>query len=142
VHLDSLYWSPGWIEPDKVRWAETVREVVAGPAWIIDGNYSGTLDQRTAASDTVIFLDISRLVCLWRVVKRVALHRGKTRSDMATGCPEGIDIRFLVWIWNYPNRSRPRVLALLEQYRNTKTIIHLRTRADVERFLLTRCGSQ
>ena len=135
VHLDSLYWSPGWIEPDKSEWAETVRKIIAQTAWILDGNYSGTLVERIEACDTVVFLDVSRFVCLWRVLKRLAKHRGKTRPDMPDGCPERLNIAFLLWIWNYPNRTRRKVLGLLETYRTTKTVIHLRTRADVERFI-------
>jgi adenylate kinase family enzyme len=135
IHLDSLYWSPGWIEPDKVQWAETVRTVISQRAWILDGNYSGTLAERIEACDTVVFLDVSRFVCLWRVLKRLAMHRGKTRPDMPEGCLERFDIAFLLWIWNYRNRSRRKVVALLQTYRTTKSVIHLRTRSDVERFL-------
>ena len=76
IHLDSLYWKPGWVEPDKTEWAETVRNVIVQDAWILDGNYSGTLAERIEACDTVVFLDISRLVCLWRVLKRVTQYRG------------------------------------------------------------------
>jgi adenylate kinase family enzyme len=135
IHLDSLYWSPGWIEPDKMQWAETVRGVIRQRAWILDGNYSGTLAERIEACDTVVFLDLSRFVCLWRVLKRVATYRGRSRPDMPEGCPERLDIGFLLWIWSYPNRSRRKVLALLETYRTTKKVIHLRTPTDVERFI-------
>src|SRR5688572_28457925 len=134
IHLDSLYWSPGWIEPDKVQWAETVRKVVSQRAWILDGNYSGTLGERIEACDTVVFLDVSRVVCLWRVLKRFAMHHGKTRPDIPQGCLERFDIAFLLWIWNYPSRSRRKVVALLETYRATTSVIHLRIRSDVERF--------
>lgn len=135
VHLDMLYWSAGWIEPDKAQWAETVRKVIGEKAWILDGNYSGTLAERIEACDTVIFLDLSRFVCLWRVLARVARHRGRSRPDMADGCPERLGITFLLWIWNYPNRTRRKVLALLETHRKTKNVVHLRNRKDVERFV-------
>jgi len=135
IHLDSLYWSPGWIEADKAQWTETVRKVIGQKAWILDGNYSGTLAERIEACDTVVFLDLPRLVCLWRVLRRVARYRGKTRPDMPEGCPERFDIEFLLWIWNYPTRTRRKVLSLLETYRTTRTVIHLRTRGDVERFV-------
>ena len=135
IHLDSLYWSPGWIEPDKLQWAETVRKAISQRAWILDGNYSGTLAERIEACDTVGFLDVSRFVCLWRVIGRIAAHRGKTRPDMPEGCPERLDMAFLLWIWNYPNRTRRKVLAVLQAYRTTKKVIHLRTRTDVERFV-------
>jgi adenylate kinase family enzyme len=135
IHLDALYWSSGWIEPDKAQWTETVRKVIGQDAWILDGNYSGTLGERVEACDTVVFLDVSRFVCLWRVLKRIARYRGKTRPDMPDGCPERLDIGFLLWIWNYPTRTRRRVLALLEQYVTTKNVIHLRTPKEVERFV-------
>jgi adenylate kinase family enzyme len=135
IHLDCLYWRPGWVEPDKSEWAETVRSVIRQRAWILDGNYSGTLAERIEACDTVVFLDVSRFVCLWRVLKRVARYRGETRPDMPDGCPETLNIAFLLWIWNYPNRTRRKVLALLEKYRTTRNVIHIRTRADVERMI-------
>ena len=135
IHLDSLYWSPGWIEPDKLQWAQTVRSVVGRPAWILDGNYSGTLAERIEACDTVVFLDVSRHICLWRVLKRIAKYRGKTRPDMPEGCLERLDLAFLLWIWNYPNRTRRKILTLLDTHRATKHVVHLRTRADVERFI-------
>ena len=135
VHLDSLYWSAGWIEPDKARWAETIRAVISQQAWILDGNYSGTLAERIEACDTVVFLDVSRTVCLWRVLKRVAKYRGKTRPEMPAGCPERLSIGFLVWIWTYPKRTRRKVLALLERYRTSKNVVHLRTRNEVEGFI-------
>ena len=135
IHLDTLYWSPGWIEPDKVQWAETVRKLIGQATWIMDGNYSGTLAERVAACDTVVFLDLPRIVCLWRVLRRLAKHRGKPRPDMADDCPERLNVTFLLWIWNYPNRSRRKVVALLEKYRATKNVIHLRTRGEVERFV-------
>lgn len=135
VHLDSLYWKPGWVESDKAEWAHRVHKLISEDAWILDGNYSGTLVERVEACDTVIFLDVSRLTCLWRVLKRAMRHYGETRPDMPGGCPERLDLKFMLWIWNYPKRTRGRVLSLLEAHRSTKNVICLRTRKDIERFL-------
>ena len=135
VHLDQLYWKAGWIETEKTVWAETVRETIAREAWILDGNYSGTLAERVEACDTVVFLDVPRFVCLWRVLCRTVRHHGRTRPDMPDGCPERFNIPFFVWIWNYPVRTRRKVLSLLSTYRDSKNVIHLRTRRDVESFL-------
>ncbi|MGH9842177.1 MAG: hypothetical protein ACREEM_25785 [Blastocatellia bacterium] len=82
IHLDMLYWNPGWIETPKAEWLRAVEELVKRDAWIMDGNYSGTLDLRLKACDTVIFLDLPRLTCLWRVLKRVVQYRGRRRPDM------------------------------------------------------------
>ncbi|MBC7931584.1 MAG: DNA topology modulation protein [Rubrivivax sp.] len=135
VHLDKEHWKSGWVEPPKDVWRRKVVELVGGNAWIMDGNFSGTLDVRIAACDTVVFLDLPRALCLWRVLKRVAKYRGTHRPDMAEGCHEKLDISFLLWIWNYPSRTRSKVLGLIEEHSRNKRIVHLRSRAAVEKFL-------
>lgn len=135
IHLDRAYWRAGWVEPPKDEWRRTVEGLCAGDAWVMDGNYSGTLDVRLAACDAVIFLDLPRAVCTWRVVKRGLKHRGTNRPDMAEGCHEKIDLEFLLWVWNYPRRSRPKVLARLEELSGSKRVYRLRSSAEVEKFL-------
>ena len=137
VHLDSLYWKSGWVETPKAVWAERVAELVRRDAWIMDGNYSGTLDIRFEACDTLIFLDMPRRVCLWRVVKRFLVYRGRTRPDMAAGCDEKIDLEFILWVWNYPKRQRPSVLQRMRENADSKRMIRLRSPAEAERFLAT-----
>ncbi len=68
LHLDKFYWQAGWIEMPQPEWLKTVEELLGRDAWIMDGNYSGTLDIRIAACDTVIFLDMPRTLCLWRML--------------------------------------------------------------------------
>lgn len=135
VHLDSLYWKPGWVKTPKAEWAETVAELARRDAWIMDGNYSGTFDIRVRACDTLIFLDMPRLVCFRRVLKRLIVYRHRTRPDMAAGCDEKIDWEFILWIWNYPKTHRPKVLELMRQNAVSKRMIRLRTPAEAEQFL-------
>ena len=135
IHLDSLYWKPGWIESESEAWKAAVRQAVSKESWIMDGNFSGTLPERLDACDAVIFLDLPRMVCLWRVLKRVITNFGRTRADMPAGCPERFDLEFLVWVWNFPVRSRPKVLALLESRCATKEVVHLRSRRKVSEFV-------
>src|SRR6201995_1710403 len=85
-HLDASYWKPGWVETPKEEWRRSVERLVEGDSWVIDGNYSGTLEVRLAACDTVVFLDLPRRVCIWRVLKRVLTYRDGSRPDMAEGC--------------------------------------------------------
>ena len=136
IHLDVLYWKPGWIETPKPEWRTTVEELVRRDSWIIDGNYSGTFDIRLEACDTVIFLDVARAFCLWRVLKRWMLYRHGGRPDMAEGCQERFSLAFLQWIWRYPKRTRPKVLKLFGEHSQYKATIHLRTSSEIERFVL------
>lgn len=138
VHLDKEYWRPGWVETPKDVWRERVELLTRGDSWIIDGNYSGTLDVRLAACDTVVFLDLPRAVCVWRVLRRSATLRGGTRPDMGEGCEEKFNLSFLsflAWVWNYPLRTRPKVFALIEEHARGKKVFRLRTPAAVEQFL-------
>jgi adenylate kinase family enzyme len=135
IHLDACYWGPGWVEPPKDVWLEAVEGLVARDAWVMDGNYSGTLSVRLAGCDTVIFLDLPRTVCLWRVVKRSLLYRRARRPDMAEGCPEQLNMAFIRWVWGYKKRSRPKVIRRLEEHARGKRVIRLRSRAEVTEFL-------
>jgi len=134
IHLDAHYWRAGWVEPTQDEWRATVAALVAGEGWVMDGNYSRTLVPRLAACDTVIFLDLPRWLCLWRVLARAWRYRGRSRPDMAQGCPEKMDATFLKWVWDYPNRSRASVLALLATAGHAR-VVRLRSRGEVARFL-------
>src|SRR2546421_4393392 len=98
VHLDSLYWQAGWVEPPKREWAAKLAEVLGRPAWIMDGNYSGSLEQRLEACDAVVFLDLPRLLCVWRVLKRAERHHNTIRPEMAQGCRGRLSIGFLACV--------------------------------------------
>lgn len=136
VHLDQLYWRPGWVPTPDAEWEQVVRDVVAGDRWAIDGNYGGTLALRLAAADTVVFLDVPRIRCVVRVLKRTARHRGRSRDDMSQGCPEHVSREFLWWIWRYPATRRPGVMARLADFeRGGGRVVVLRRNADVERFV-------
>lgn len=135
IHLDRLFWHAGWVETPREEWKRKVEELCAGETWLIDGNYSGTLEIRLAACDTVIFLDLPRTLCTWRVLKRAVTYRHGRRPDMAEGCRERIDLKFLYWVWSYPSRRRPKILARLRELSGGTRVFILRSQAEVERFL-------
>ena len=135
IHLDALYWRPGWDPTPPDEWRTKVEALVREPAWIMDGNYGGTLDIRLAACDAVVFLDIPRLVCLWRVVRRQLQHGGRNRAELAAGCPERLTWEFLTWIWTYPQRRRGSILQRLEALKTEKRVHVLRSSHEMDRFV-------
>jgi adenylate kinase family enzyme len=140
VHLDARYWRAGWSPTPPDEWRREVEALVAGPAWILDGNYGGTLDLRLAASDTVVFLDFARARCLWRVAARAWRHRGESRPDMAPGCPERLTREFVRWIWEYPRRRRPGVLRRLALLPPAVRVVRLRSPRAVAQWLREAAG--
>ena len=135
IHLDQAYWKPGWEKPSKDEWAKTVRDLVAKPEWIMDGNFGGTLPQRIKRADAIILLDISRWVCLWRVGRRILKYRGRHRPDMPPGCHERFDMEFIRWIWRYPAKSLPAKMALLSASGPDQRVVILKSMRDVRHFL-------
>lgn len=135
THLDKVYWRAGWVEPEREEWIKTVTDLIEPDSWVIDGNYSGTLELRLQRCDTVVFLDLPRVLCLWRIVKRFLVYRNGTRPDVAEGCQENLNLEFIKWVWNYPRRSRPKVVKRLQAHGAGKQIFWLRSRNEVQRFL-------
>lgn len=134
VHLDQHYFGPGWTEPIPTAWAATVDRLIAEKNWVMDGNYGGTMEQRIARADTVVVLDRSRWLCLWRVLLRWVRHAGRTRPDMAPGCVERVELAFIHYILAYPFTRRPSVLARLAAAPHAR-VYRLRSQRDVEAFL-------
>ena len=134
-HLDKFFWSAGWVKPEPDEWIKTVTDLIERDSWVMDGNYSGTLELRLRKCDTIVFLDLPRVLCLWRIVKRFLLYRNRNRPDVAEGCPEKLDFEFVSWVWNYPRRSRPKVIKLLREHAVEKQVFWLRSRNEVKKFL-------
>jgi adenylate kinase family enzyme len=135
MHLDQLFWHPGWVKTPDEDWDRLIAEFCARDAWIMDGNYGRTLAPRLAAADTIIFLDLPRLVCTWRIVKRQLRYAGRTRPDAAPGCPERLTWEFLSWVWTYPSRRRPEIMQRLDALRATKRVFVLRSEREIQEFL-------
>ena len=134
VHLDKLFWKPGWVESTPEEIDGKIRQELDKPQWIMDGNFTRTLPLRVARADTVIYLDFSRMACLLGVLKRVLTTYGKVRPDMGEGCPERIDFEFLKWVWNYNKNKRERNYRLLNEAEHAETIV-LKNRRAVKKFL-------
>jgi adenylate kinase family enzyme len=131
IHLDRYFWHPGWVETPRERWREVVKELVARDAWVMDGNYSSTMDIRMPAADTIIFMDVPRWRCLWRVTIRLIRYRGKSRPDLPLGCPEKLDWAFLKWIWDFPKSHRPEFAKLFAEHALGRTIVIIRSPREV-----------
>lgn len=135
VHLDKLYWNSGWIESSDEIFDLKLQQVLNEKSWIIDGNYGRTIPLRLKYADTVILLDYPKYICMYRVIKRVISDYGKTRSDMADGCPERFDIEFLKYVWNF-NKNKQKVLLEKISSAKDKEIFVIRNKKDRKKLLL------
>ncbi|MFT5433535.1 MAG: adenylate kinase family enzyme [Myxococcota bacterium] len=137
IHLDQHFWQPGWVESTPAVWSRKVADLCEGDEWIMDGNYSGTLDLRIPRAQAAILLDPPTIQCLWGVVSRGFSHLGKVRPDFAEGCEERLpDLQFLHFVASYKWRSRPRVLKKIEAASHIE-LFHVRSRREAGAFLET-----
>jgi len=137
VHLDKLFWQPGWVEPDAEQFRQRVREAVASDTWVSEGNYARrTFDLRLPLADLVIWLDTPRRTCLRRVLIRSLLNR--RRPDMAPGCTEKLDrefLNFLKYVWQFERGYRPGIEAVRLRVNPQVPTVHLRSAREVAAFL-------
>ena len=128
-HLDMMYWNADKTTVERSVFLARLSSVLEKEQWIIDGNYSSTMELRMAACDTVIFLDYPLEVCLEGIKER----RGKVRSDMPWIETEE-DEEFIDFIKRYNEQQKPKVLALLGKY-GDKNIIILQSREQADAVL-------
>jgi len=89
VHLDQIWWAPGnWQHTSREEFDAQLMREMDRPRWILDGNYNRTMELRLNHCDTVIYLDMPRMVCLKNWIGRVIKNWGHARADMAQGCSE------------------------------------------------------
>jgi adenylate kinase family enzyme len=139
VHLDRLFWRADWTPVPEHEARRALAHAIAGERWILDGNFLDFdgHDARFARADTVVFLDLPRRTCLRRVLWRRVRDRRGTRPDLPQGGGESLDVSLLRWIWGYPRTDRPRVLRILAGLGSKVESHHLRSAADVRRYLAT-----
>ena len=58
VHLDKLWWLPGWVQREREEFDALLQTELDKPQWVIDGNFFRTFERRLQACDAVVFLDL------------------------------------------------------------------------------------
>ena len=134
VHLDRLYWHAGWVKTEREEWTAIVDREIERPEWIMDGNFGGTRAVRMAAADSIIMLDLPRLTCMYRIMKRRLTYREGSRPDMAEGCHERFDPEFILWVWNYPKQGGRRAYEEIASLENKRVVI-LKNQREIDVFL-------
>ena len=132
THLDQLRYDSGWNvipEPDFVA---AQHQLVAGARWIVDGNSLASLPVRAAAADTVIVLDPHSLVCLTGIAARRLRYRGGQHAD---GVYDRVTLEVLRYAATYRARHLPRVQDCLREHATRATVVHLRSRRAVTRYV-------
>ena len=134
LHLDSVHFLSGWKVRDEKESNEIVKKFIEeNESWIIDGNYHKIASYRFELADKIIFLNYNRFFCLNSVIKRYKENIGKTRSDMAAGCEEKLDLKFLYWVF-IKGRSKTRRDRFKNILNNHKNAIVFKNRKQLFKY--------
>ncbi len=125
-YLDRIWHKPDKTTVSREEFDAALGAILAQDRWIIDGNYSRTLERRMKACDTVYFLDLPAEECLAGAMARV----GKPREDLPW-TEAALDPELEQKILDFSKVERPRIYALLEQYKEKKIVI-FRSRKEAE----------
>lgn len=137
-HMDHIHWQENWVErPRDERWS-LAAEVERQEAWVFEGGLSKTYTNRLARADTLIWLDLPVGLRLWRVTKRLFRYLGQHRPDLPQGCTERIHpetLAFYRFIWTHRNRSRDKIVHLIESHQGDAQVVHLTRPSQVAAYL-------
>lgn len=127
-HLDMIFWNKDRTTVTREVFLERLGKVLETDNWIIDGNYSFSMEMRLEKCDTVFFFDLPTEVCLQGVAER----RGRERTDMPWNEADyDVDEEFLEFIKNFPAQNKQKILAILEKFPDREIhIFKSRTMAD------------
>lgn len=129
-YLDMLWHKPDQTHISREEFDEQLAQMIRRDRWIIDGDYSRTLEVRLAACDTVYFLDYPLEICLAGAEARV----GKKREDMPWVETE-FDPEFRQWIVDFHKDQLPGIYDLLVKYGKNKTVVVFKSRAEADAYL-------
>ena len=129
-YLDAIWHKPDRTHISREDFDARLREIFAEDEWIIDGNYSRTIEMRLKECDTVFLFDLPTEVCMQGATERL----GKGRYDMPWIDTE-IDPKFKREIERFSIDVLPEIYNLLEKHGQNKKIVVFKTRDEADKYI-------
>ena len=136
-YLDAIWHKADRTHISRDEFDARLSEMLSLDSWIIDGNYSRTLERRISACDTLFLFDLPTEVCIAGATERL----GKGRYDIPWIDTE-LDPDFKREIEQFKEKNLPTVYELLEKYKDGRTVFIFKSRAEADEFILTQHGGK
>lgn len=128
--LDNIVWQEGWLTRPAKETKKLTEQLCQKPTWIIEGVSSVVRE----SAHVIIFLDFSRSRCYWRCLKRNWRYLFKSRPELPAHCPEiKILPQLLKIIWQFPSRSRPKIMSA--HHKQNQTVVVLTSNKEIHSYL-------
>jgi adenylate kinase family enzyme len=149
IELDALFWKENWAQSRDDEFRGRIAEAMRGAnGYVIHGNYNKVKDLTWGNVDTVIWLDYSRIVVMWRVLKRT-IGRIITQEELWAGNKETFKKSFLekdsivAWAWStYGKRKKQYSMMVKDNPFEIENYIVLKHPNEAKSFLKSLEGSR
>ena len=129
-YLDAIWHKPDRTHISRDEFDGKLSDILAQDQWIIDGNYSRTLERRIAAADTVFLFDLPTQICLDGAVERI----GKKRVDMPWVDTE-LDPNLKSEIEAFRDKNLPIIYELLQAYKEGRNFVVFKSREEADGYI-------
>ena len=129
-HLDMLYHYEDGSHITREEFKDKLRVIFKDDAWILDGNYQGTLEFRIRECDTIFLLDYPMEVCVKGAEDRVGI-----KKDDIPWFEETLNEEFKERIMRFSEECLPEIYELVDKYKEEKEIIIFKTRKEADDYL-------
>ncbi len=129
-YLDAIWHKPDKTHIPREEFDKRISDIFSMPEWIIDGNYSRTIEMRLKECDTIFLFDLPTDLCLQGATERI----GKGRYDLPW-IEKELDPEFEMFIRNFPKTSLPEIYELIDKYKEGRNVFVFKTREDADDFI-------
>ena len=129
-YLDAIWHKSDRTHISREDFDSRIQKIFAEESWIIDGNYSRTIEMRLEECDTVFLFDLPTEICLQGATERI----GKKRYDMPWISHE-LDDDFKSQIERFSTENLPQINKLIDKYRQNKKIVIFKSRDEADNYL-------
>ncbi|AFY72069.1 hypothetical protein Pse7367_3846 (plasmid) [Thalassoporum mexicanum PCC 7367] len=135
--LDRVQYQPGGVAVSSQEYKQAHAEILASEQWVIDGFGSiDTLWLRLDRADTLVYLDLPLPLHFWRVTKRMITGFFVPPSGWPEHSPilkSSLNSYRNLWLCH--RKLTPKYRDYVAQAAKTRRVYHLRSPAQVEKFL-------
>lgn len=131
-HLDKYFWRENRRPTPQDEFRAIQKQLMAEPKWILDGNFTRSVDNRIPHADTIILFDYPKVINLWRTFKRFLQHFGSIRPDMGGGNKEALVWKHIKYIITFPRKEFAEKVAALAE---GKRLVVLNSPKEAKDFL-------
>ena len=132
IYLDKLWRGKEGSHITKAEFDARMEKALSLDSWIMDGDFSRTMEMRLKKCDTIVYLNLPRWLCLWNLFRRA-------RAGGIDPGGEKLTKEKVQYVWNYRKNNRIRNDIWIAKTKHAR-VVELRSNKQVQAFL-EECGT-